>query len=121
MIRQSWKSDYISEIRQAKINYYDKLERQLSTVNPGSRLFWKTSKQLLNIDRRSASIPTLSFNGEYAEDDDQKANMLNSYFSMQTVINDQNKYPPQLRLATDSVLDYIHISVQDVRDVLKKS
>ncbi|MCF1459523.1 MAG: reverse transcriptase family protein, partial [Shewanella sp.] len=109
----------ISEIRQAKINYYDKLERQLSTENPSSRLFWKTSKQLLNIDKRSASIPTLSFNGEYAEDDAEKANMLNSYFSMQTVINDQNKHPPQLPLATDSVLDYIHISVQDVRDVLK--
>ena len=38
---------------------------------------------------------------------------------MQTVINDQNKHPPQLPLATDSVLDSIRISVQDVNDVLR--
>ena len=109
----------ISEMRDAKVNYYEKLERRLSTENPSSKLFWKTSKQLLNINKLSASIPTLSYNGEYAEDDDQKANMLNNYFSMQTVINDQNKHPPQLPLATDSVLDSIQISVQDVRDVLE--
>ena len=111
----------IREIRDAKTNYYNKLERQLSTENQNSRLFWKTSKQLLNIDNHSASIPTLSFNGEYADadDDEQKANMLNKFFSMQTVINDQNKHPPQVPLATDSILDSIHISEQDVRDVLK--
>ena len=40
---------------------------------------------------------------------------------MQTVINDQNKHPPQLPLATDSVLDFIRISVQEVNDVLKSS
>ena len=39
--------------------------------------------------------------------------------SMQTIINDQNKHPPQLPLATDSVVDFIRISVQDVNDVLK--
>ena len=65
---------------QKQTNYYDKLERQLSTENLNSRLFWKTSKQLLNIDKHSASIPTLFFNGDYAEDDAQKANMLNNYF-----------------------------------------
>ena len=45
--------------------------------------------------------------------------MLNNYFSMQTVINDQNTHLPQLPLATDSVLDSIRISVQDVNDVLR--
>ena len=40
---------------------------------------------------------------------------------MQTVINDQNKHPPQLPLATDSVLDSIRISVQDVNDVLRNN
>ena len=109
----------ISEIRDVKANYYEKLERRLSTENLSSKLFWKTSKQLLNINKLSASIPTLSYNGEYAEDDDRKANMFNNYFSMQTVINDQNKHPPQLPLVTDSVLDSIKISVQDVRDVLE--
>ena len=37
---------------------------------------------------------------------------------MQTVINDQNKQLPPLPLASDSVLDSIIISVQDVRDLL---
>ena len=64
------------------------------------------------------NIRNLSLNGEYAEDDEHKANMLNNYFSMQTVINDRNKHLPQLPLATDAVLDSIIISVQDVKDVL---
>ena len=64
------------------------------------------------------NIRNLSLNGEYAEDDEHKANMLNNYFSMQTVINDRNKQLPQLPLATDAVLDSIIISVQDVKDVL---
>ena len=108
----------IREIRDSKTNYFDKLEQQLNTENSNSRLFWKTSKQLLNIDKRSTSIPTLTFNGEHAEDDEQKANMLNNYFSMQTVINDKNKHPPHLPLATDSTLESIQISEQDVKDVL---
>ena len=37
---------------------------------------------------------------------------------MQTVINDQNRQLRQLPLPTDSVLDSIIISVQDVNDVL---
>ena len=78
-------------ISEARTNYFDKLERELSTENPNSRLFWKTSKQLLNTDKHSTNIPTLSFNREYAEDDDHKANMLNNYFSMQIMINDHNK------------------------------
>lgn len=109
----------IREIRVSKANYFDKLESQLTTVNSNSQLFWKTSKQLLNIDKRSNNIPTLCLNGEDAEDNEQKANMLNRYFSSQTHINDQNKQPPQLPLATDSVLDSILISAQDIKDVLE--
>ena len=63
----------------------------------------------LNIDKRSTSIPSLTFNGEHAEDDEQKANML---------MNDKNKHPPQLPLATDSTLESIKISEQNVKDVL---
>ena len=97
----------IREMKDSKTNYFDKLEQQLNTENSTSRLFWKTCKQLLNIDKRSTSIPTLTFNGEHAEDNEQKANMLNNYFSMQTVINDENKHPPHLPLATDPTLESI--------------
>ena len=83
-----------------------------------SKLFWKTSKQLLKLDKKSQSIPTLVFNNEYAEDDLRKANMLNNYFALQSSVNDNNSLLPQSIYVQHEQLENIHISVQDVRDVL---
>ena len=59
------------------------------------------------------------FNGVGAETEIDKANMLNDYFSSQTLINDQNRQLPYLDIFTDKTLDSITISVQDVKDVLE--
>ena len=79
----------------------------------------KTSKQVLNLGKNKTNIPTLIFNGEHADGDTEKANMLNDYFSSQTLINDQNKHLPHLDLITDTTLEYITISEQEVRVVLE--
>ena len=114
-----FRNNCVSEIREAKKSYYDNLERLLSTENLNSKLFWKTSKQVLNLGKNKTNIPTLIFNGEHADGDTEKANMLNDYFSSQTLINDQNKHLPHLDLITDKTLEYITISEQEVRDVLE--
>ena len=74
---------------------------------------------MLNLNKSSTKIPTLLFNGVSAETETDKANMLNDYFSSQTLINGQNKQLPDLDLFTDKTLDSITISVQDVKDVLE--
>lgn len=109
----------VSEIRESKKSYYENLQRLLSTENINSKLFWKTSKQMLNLKSSSTKIPTLFLNGVSSENETDKANMLNDYFSSQTVINNQNKQIPFLDLVIESTLDSIIISVQDVKDVLQ--
>ena len=108
----------VSDIRKSKNDYFDKLNALLSTETTNGKLFWKTSKQLLNVEKSSSSIPTLVLNNEYAEDDNQKANMLNTYFTSQAVVTDDCRPLPEL-LPTQSMLTHILVSSQDVSDVLR--
>ena len=73
----------------------------------------ETSKQVFNL-KPSRTISTLVMNNDYAETDLQKANMLNEYFSSQTVIDDINKQLPP----DQHVLESIVITDQDIQDVL---
>ena len=78
----------ISAIRKSKIDYFDKLDDLLATETSNMKLFWKTSKQLLNLSESSSNIPTLVLNNEYAENGIHKANMLNNYFASQAFVTD---------------------------------
>ena len=68
-------------VRKSKKDYFDNLDHLLSSENCNTKLFWKTSKQLLNLGQSTNSIPTLTTNHEIAETGLEKAQMLNSYFS----------------------------------------
>ena len=96
----------------------DKLDELLSTSTTDSKIFWKTAKQFLNLGKSSSSIPTLKLNDYYAEDDLQKANLLNTYFISQSNVIDDNKSLPELE-PTKHSLNVIQIACQDVRDVLR--
>ena len=101
----------------SKTNYFDKLEDILSKENVNSKLFWKPSKQILGVSKTSHSIPTLKLDNKFAENNADKANMLNEYFSSQFVVNDINKTLPP-RTDTNNELNFITISEQEVKDVL---
>ena len=58
------RSRVVTENRNSKKNYFDKLDRLLSTNTTNSKLFWKTAKQVLNLGKSSNSIPTLKLNNE---------------------------------------------------------
>ena len=51
-------NNVVKEIRQSKQQYFDKLDQLLSSENIIPKLVWKTSKQLLNLNKSSGSIPT---------------------------------------------------------------
>ena len=104
--------------RLSRKQYFDKLDHLLSSENCDPKIFWKTSKRLLNIGRSSSNIPVLTMNHEMTETDQQKAEMLNTYFSSQTKVNGTNKQLPTLKLV-QHVLESITITTQDVLDVLK--
>ncbi|MCG7867795.1 MAG: reverse transcriptase family protein, partial [Candidatus Thiodiazotropha taylori] len=108
----------VNEIRRSKKEYFDKLEDMLNSENPNSKLFWKTSKQLLKIGKISQNVPTLKLNDEFAETDLQKAEMLNKYFASQSYVNDDNKVLPQLTDVLHDPLDLFIITPQNTKDVL---
>ena len=108
----------VNEIRKSKKKYFDKLEHLLSNESASSKIFWKTSKQILNLDKTSSNIPILIFNDETDEDDYQKSNMLNNYFASQSHINDDNKTLPAPIQIQHKELAHIDITQQDVIDVL---
>ena len=55
-------------------------------------------------------------NNEHAESDLQKANMLNNFFTSQTIVDDSNKTLPDIT-QPEYALNSIEISSQDVKDV----
>ena len=108
----------VSELRNSKKKYFDKLDELLSTSTTDSKIFWKTAKQFLNFRKSSSSIPTLKRNDYYAENDLQKANLLNTYFISQLNVIDDNKSLPELE-PTQHSLNVIQTTCQDVIDVLR--
>ena len=79
------------------------------TVIP--KFFWKISKQILNL-QSTTNIPTLIMNQEYAENNLQKANMLNAFFMAQTTLNNANLDPVPYRIES------INISEENVKDCI---
>ena len=108
----------VSEIRKSKKDYFDKLDNLLSSETTDSKLFWKTSKQMLNIGKSNHDIPMLFMNNECAETDIQKTNMLNNYFSSQATLDDDNRPLPHFT-PVQHHLASISITIQDVKDVLR--
>ena len=112
------RSQIFSKLRSSKQNYFDKLEEILSKENVNSKILWKTSKQVMGLQKSNHTIPTLKLNGNFAENDIAKANMLNDYFCSQAVVHDNNKILPLQTFTCNSRLNSITISQQDTRDVL---
>ena len=109
----------VSSIRKSKNEYFEKLDLILSSGTTNMKLFWKTSKQLLNTRKSTSTIPTLNLNNEHAETDIQRATMLNDYFTTQSTVIDDNRPLPQLP-PVDHTLQSIFISSKEVKDVLLK-
>ena len=109
-------NNVVKEIKQSKQQYFDKLDQLLSSGNIDPKFFWKISKQLLNLNKSSGSIPTLKLNSNIAENDKQKAELLNHDFTSQTMFDDANKKLPHID-PSNHTLDSIVISCQDVKDV----
>ena len=108
----------VSEIRKSKKDYFDKLDNLLSSETTDSKLFWKTSKQMLNIGKSNHDIPMLFMNNKCAETDIQKANMLNNYYASQATLDNDNRPLPHFT-PVQHHLASISITIQDVKDVLR--
>ena len=107
-------------IRDSKQSHYDKIADKLKSSTLSVKDWWSTLKTFI-IPCTKSSIPPLEFNNVIYTDECDKANILNSYFQSQTLLNEEKAVLPNLpdidRL--NSHLDNIVFTKLEVESVLK--
>ena len=107
-------------IRGPKQSHNDKIADKLLSTTLSVKDWWSTLKTFI-IPITKSSIPPLEFNNNIYTAECDKANILNTFFQSQTVLNEQNATLPDLpdinRL--NSHLESIVLSRTEVESVLK--
>ena len=118
---KSVRNEVISLIRQTKESRYDLISSKLKSGTLSPRDWWKTLKSLMS-SSPSSSIPPLFdfYSDSMVIDENEKANVLNSYFANQSSIDDSLSTLPEANYPQiQSSLDTINIMPFEVLDVLK--
>ena len=107
-------------IRDSKQLHYDKIVEKLRSNTLSTKDWWSTLKTFI-IPCTKSSIPPLEFNNDIYTDESDKANILNTFFHSQTVLNEMNAALPNLpdNSLLNSHLDYITLSEFEVESVIK--
>ena len=102
--------------RNSKINYFKrKLATSLQQGNLSSKDWWKITKQFLK-QNKDSDIPPLIKNHFNSPED--KASLFNSYFCDQSTIDDSQATLSSCDIP-NNILNEIHITAEDVSDVLR--
>ena len=88
-----YRNKVTNEIRKSKKSVADKISSKLRDTNLQPKDYWRTLKQFIKPQQRS-SIPPLNADGIILDDDTDKANFLNDYFTQQTSLDDTNASLP---------------------------
>lgn len=108
--------------KHAKETFFNTLEYNLRDLNTNnSRLYWKTVKFLVKENSSSNSISTLKDPDNpniYHTSDEEKANVLNTFFSSISTIDDSNVQLPNFSSKTHSTINNFRISENEVSEVL---
>ena len=106
-----------SLIRKTKLAHQQSIIDKMNSSSTTSKQWFKLSKKLTN-QNKTNSIPTLVSNGIEATTDEDKADLLNSFFCNQSLLDDRNHDPPLTPHLTHSTLSEITITPQDVKDAI---
>ena len=82
-----------TEIRKSKKSGINKLSLKLLDTNLQPKGYWRTLKQFMKPEQ-SSSVPSLNADGIVLDDDADKANLLNDYFTQQTTLDDTHASLP---------------------------
>ena len=111
------RNEVTSNLRKAKHEYVKSLANKLKTSNLSSQDYWKTLKSFIRPSHIS-TIPPLYHEDVYIEDTNEKANLLNSYFAEQSVLDDHLATLPDSVNPDGPTLNSIHFSPTEVKDIL---
>ena len=81
------------------------------------KTWWKLSKQILNMDKTSETIPTFIYNNKEIERDSDKAEIFHYFFVSQSHINETTTLPEPIHPQYD-LIDSFTITSQEVFDIL---
>ncbi|MEW8546418.1 MAG: endonuclease/exonuclease/phosphatase family protein, partial [Candidatus Thiodiazotropha sp.] len=109
----------VKEIKLAKSNYEKHVANILKNNTNNVKTWWKLSKQILNMDKSSETIPTLIYNNKEVDSDIDKAEVFNSFFISQSQLDDNRTILPEPKHPQHDLIDYFDITVQEVFDILK--
>ena len=107
-----------TEIRKSKKSVIDKLSQKLLDTNLQPKDYWRTLKQFIKPEQ-SSSIPSLNADGVVLDDDADKANLLNDYFTQQTTLDDTHASLPATPLENTSTLNSLNLTQAEVQETLK--
>lgn len=107
-----------SVIREAKADYYLKLNRNLSDPLLCKKKWWSIVKSLYS-NKVQTSIPSIKDNSSTISDAKQKAAILNEYFvSMATVADIDRELPPLPDFLSERTLSCIQTSTREIEKIL---
>ena len=109
----------VNMIREAKNTHTDKISDKLKSGSISSRDWWTILKLFISPKTRS-TVPPIEHNGAVYTEDQDKATLLNDFFQIQTLLNDQNAALPDIpRYNVESKLSTIALTPLEVESVLK--
>ena len=113
------RNNVVSLIRKSKRPFYDKIAEKLRSENLSNKRWCSTLKTFISPNYKS-SVPSLQFNDDIYLDDQDKANILNSYFQSQTILDDKDAILPILPSSVlVSQLHSIILTPLEVESILK--
>ena len=104
-------------IRKAKLNYQNKLVEIINSSSTSPKTWFKVAKRLTQ-KQTTCTIPTLYDNNMEASTDISKADLLNSYFSRQSTLDDHDQQLPHNITSIESTLSHLTITPCDVKDAI---
>ncbi|MCG8047067.1 MAG: reverse transcriptase domain-containing protein, partial [Candidatus Thiodiazotropha endolucinida] len=104
-------------IRKAKNDELNKLKNKLKDPNINQKDWWKTLKNFIKPEQQS-STPPLKADNIIISDEKEKADLLNDYFTQQTILDELNASLPQAANTRHNKLESIIITSEDVKSIL---
>ena len=107
-----------SMIKTAKLQYKEKIAHELQTNDFNSKHWYKLTSELLTTKTERKPVPFLEVNDKIIESDQDKADLLNSFFCKQSTLDDRAATLPELELPVYPLLEEIYITNDDVREAI---
>ena len=109
----------ISMVRKGKDSFYENLSDKLKSHKLCSKDWWSTIKYFINSNSTS-NIPPLEYNNNVVSEDLAKANVLNTFFQSQTILNENGVILPDIQpVQVDTELDKLVLTQQEVQSALE--